>query len=126
MLPAFKLGADVVIAVDITAGLDDAKRYNRGVDIMVRANAIKDWALVSHLRSMADVLIEPDIRRVHWADFAAFDQCIEAGDEAATAAIPQIRQLLRSERLLSIVRRGACRRRAEMQMQAREFAICVE
>lgn len=124
VLPAFRLGADVVIAVDITAGLDDARSYHRGVDIMVRANQIKEMRHVSYLRRLADVLIEPDIKHVHWADFSAFHRCIEAGDAATTAAIPKILHLLRHERLWSVLRPGAGRRLAELHLEASD--LCVE
>jgi NTE family protein len=124
VLPAFRLGADVVIAVDITAGLQDASSYQRGVDVMVRANAIKDTRLVAFHRRLADVIIEPEIKHVHWADFGAFQRCIEAGEAAASAAIPAIRQLLRHERLWSVVRPGTGRRLAEIHLESSE--LCVE
>ncbi len=124
VLPAFRLGADVVIAVDITAGLQDPGSYQRGVDVMVRANAIKDTRLVAFHRRLADVIIEPDIKHVHWADFTSYHRCIEAGDAAAMVAIPAIRQLLRHERLWSVVRPGTGRRLAEIHLESSE--LCVE
>ena len=117
VLPAHKMGADVVIAVDITKDLEDAKEYRRGVDIMLRANAIKDAALAEYSRRMADVVIEPDVGHVHWADFGAFAACIEKGDAAATEAIAQIKELLRHERLLSLVRSGTAKRLAELHLK---------
>ena len=124
VLAAFRLGADVVIAVDITAALQEPGSYSRGVDIMVRANQIKDTLLVRYLRKLADVLIEPDIKHVHWADFGAIGACIEAGDAAARKALPAIRQLLRQERLWSVLRPGAGRRLAELHLKS--SALCVE
>jgi NTE family protein len=118
VIPAFKLGADVVIAVDITAGLDGNGDYNRGVDIMVRANAIKDSMLVSYLRRLADVVIEPKTKAVHWADFSAYEQCITAGVEATDEALPRIRHMLRHERVLSVLRAGEGRRLAEAHLQS--------
>lgn len=126
VIPAFRLGADVVIAVDISAGLDDSRAYQRGVDIMVRANAIKDWTLASYQRRLADVVIEPAVKRVHWADFSAFHECIEAGDRAATGAIDGIRHLLRQERLLSLLRPGAGRRLVDTFLAEDDTSICVE
>lgn len=125
VLPAFKLGADVVIAVDISAALEDARGYTRGVDIMVRANAIKDGALVSFLRRLADVVIEPDVGMIHWADFTECDRCIRAGEEATTKVIPALRTLLRRERLFSMLRPGKGKRRAELHMHD-SLEICLE
>lgn len=126
VLPAFVLGADVVIAVDISADLQEARDYSRGADIMVRANAIKDAALVGHSRRMADLVIEPKVRQVHWADFSDFERCIEAGDEAATEAIPRIRELLKRERWLSVIRPGRGKRIARLRMKAGNGLIRVE
>ncbi|HKQ62769.1 MAG TPA: patatin-like phospholipase family protein [Candidatus Polarisedimenticolaceae bacterium] len=125
VLPAFKLGADVVIAVDITAAPRGAREYRRAVDVMVRANELKDATLVGFLKRMADVVVEPEVKHVHWADFGDFDRCIDAGDRAAAAAVPEIRELLRHERLLSIVRPGSGKRLAEVQLD-RQIELLVE
>ena len=121
-----ELGADVVIAVDITAGLEETGDYSRGLDIMVRANAIKDSMLVSYLRRLADIVIDPDIRAIHWADFSAYEQCITAGMEATAQAIPRIRHLLRHERVLSVLRAGEGRRLAEAHLQSNDLALRLE
>jgi len=126
VLPAFQLGADVVIAVDITAGLDDAPNLSRGVDIMVRADAIKDKILVSHLRRLADEIVEPDVKRIHWADFGAYDRCIKAGDEAARSALPRIRAMLRRERIFSILRPGFGKKMARLHLGTGEAEIYLE
>jgi NTE family protein len=126
VIPAFLLGADVVIAVDITAGLEDAPNLDRGVDIMVRADAIKDHTLVGHLRRFADLVIAPDVKQVHWADFGAYERCIAAGDEATRQALPRIRALLRRERFLSILRPGFGKRKARMHRGTGEAEIYLE
>jgi NTE family protein len=126
VLPAFKMGADVVIAVDISAGVEETKGYSRGVDIMVRANAIKDSILVGYLRRLADVVIEPETKNVHWADFGAYERCITAGVEATSAALPRIRHLLRQERVLSVLRFGEGRKLAEAHLQSGDLALCLE
>ncbi len=126
VIPAFKLGADVVIAVDISAGIEDARGYRRGVDIMVRANAIKDSTLVTYLCRLADVVIEPAVKSIHWADFGAFEQCFQAGDVAASGQVDRIRQLLRQERLLSLLRPGSGKKLAESHLDAADQMLVVE
>jgi NTE family protein len=126
VLPAFKLGADVVIAVDITAGLEDSRGYHRGVDIMVRANAIKDMKMVAYLRRLADVVIQPETQNVHWADFGAYESCIAAGIEAAQRALPGMRQVLRHERLFSVIRPGSGKRLSEQYLEARDLELLLE
>ena len=126
VLPAFGLGADFVIAVDITAHVQESESYERGVDIMVRANSIKDAALVRFCRSMADVVIRPAVGDVHWADFGAHGRCIEAGEREAEAMLPQIKEALRHERILSLVRPRVGRRLADLYLRADDRAFTVE
>ena len=126
VLPAFKMGADVVIAVDISAGVSESKKLARGVDIMVRANTIKDSVLVGYMRRMADVVIEPETKNVHWADFGSYERCITAGVEATREALPRIRHLLRHERLFHMVRHGEGRRLAEAHLRSEDLTLCLE
>jgi NTE family protein len=93
---------------------------------MVRANAIKDSKLVSYLRRLADVVIEPNIKNIHWADFGAYDRCIAAGVEAARQALPRIRQLLRHERVMSVLRPAEGKRLAEAHLEGDDMGLCLE
>lgn len=126
VLPAFRLGADVVIAVDISADLDDPKRYLRGIDVVLRANTIKDTVMTELHRRLADIVIEPAVRKIHWADFEAVDFCIAAGDTAATEAVPKIRELLRQERFRSIVRAPFGKRMAERYLASADLRFSME
>ncbi len=126
VLPAFRLGADVVLAVDISAGLDDPKSFVRGIDVVLRANMIKDIAMIEMHRRLADIVVEPAVRKIHWADFEAMDFCIEAGDSAATAAVPKIRELLRQERFRSIVRTPLGKRMAERYLASADLRFSIE
>ncbi len=113
VLPAYRMGADVVVAVDISADLDDTRNYRKGTDILLRANAIKDSILAGFTRVLADVIIEPAVKDIHWADFDSFELCIQAGDEAATQAIPAIREVVRRARWRTVIRPRLGKRLAE-------------
>ena len=126
VLPAFRLGADVVLAVDISGDLEDTRDYTRGIDVFIRANAIKDAFLVAFHRSLADVVIEPAVGRVHWADFGAVDHCITAGDDAVMRALPAIRDALRSEKWRSVVRPLVGRRLAELYLASEDLRVRME
>ena len=126
VLPAFRLGADIVVAVDISADLEEVKTYVRGIDIVLRANTIKDVAMTALHRRLADFVIEPAVRKIHWADFASADYCIEAGDKAATDAAPAIRELLRQEHFRSIVRPPIGKRMAERYLASAEMRFSME
>jgi len=126
VLPAFGLGADLVIAVDITAYMQESEEYVRGVDIMVRANSIKDAALVRFNRSMADVVIRPEVQHVHWADFGGYKRCIAAGVAMAEEMLPQIKEAVRHAKLLHLVRPSLGKRLADLYLQAYDDAFTVE
>ena len=119
VLPAFKLGADAVIAVDISAELRDTARLRRGYDIFLRASAIADSVLKRMQCRMADVLIRPTVGGIHWADFSRAHECIERGEEAAEAKIDEIKALLRYERLTQGVIPGRGRRIARYYLGTR-------
>jgi NTE family protein len=126
VLPAFRLGADIVIGVDISADLDEAKRYHRGIDVVTRANTIKDAVMTGLHRRLADVLIEPAVRKIHWADFGAAGYCITAGDKAVSDVAASIRELLRQERFRSIMRPPLGKRMAQRYLAAADLHFSVE
>ncbi|MGC8764116.1 MAG: patatin-like phospholipase family protein [Acidobacteriota bacterium] len=93
---ALRLGADVVIAVDVSLDVAfDGNLDRRGTTLTTRASAILSEALTQAQVRFADVVIRPDIRKVHWADFRSVPQAVPLGEEAARAALPAIRAALR-------------------------------
>ena len=126
VLPAFRMGADVVLAVDISADLDDTRDYRKGSDIMVRANAIKDAVLTGFSRDLADLVIEPEVKDIHWADFDSFEECIEAGRIAAEQAIPAIRELLRQARWRTVLHPRLGKRLAERYLDGDSMHLTLD
>lgn len=126
VLPAFVLGADIVIAVDISADIEDTQDYSRGVGVMMRAAALKDAALVRFHCKVADVVIEPAVKQVHWADFSNSAFCIEQGDRAATTMVPRITEILRHERWRGVFREPLGKRLAESYLASEGMHLCIE
>jgi len=90
---ARQLGADFVIAVDISAAPDGTNPQGmmsivgQSIDIMGRQLAAQESA-------RADVVIRPDLRGIGATDFEQKNQAILAGEKATLAAIPMIRRKL--------------------------------
>ena len=90
---ARQLGADFVIAVDISAAPDGSNPQGmmnivgQSIDIMGRQLAAQESA-------RADVVIRPDLRGIGRTDFEQKNQAILQGEKAALAAIPAIRAKL--------------------------------
>jgi NTE family protein len=103
-------GADLVIAVDVSRELEELGDPGSGLNIMVRASAIRAEALSGMQGRLADVLIQPDVGQVHWADFSAVHECIRLGEEATLSRLDDIRHAMRIARWPSFVGFSRARR----------------
>ncbi|GAA0247979.1 patatin-like phospholipase family protein [Rhodanobacter caeni] len=90
---ARELGADVVIAVDISAK-PDASNPADMLGIIGKSITIMGRQLGEQELARADVVIHPKLDGIGAADFAQKDQAIMRGEQAALAAIPGIRAKL--------------------------------
>jgi NTE family protein len=98
-LPARRLGADIVIGVDISPEVG-AVIPTRGADVMVAATSLQAAALKRLQGRYLDHVIRPAVSGIHWADFSAIGMAVERGVEAAEEALPQLRRLLSPRRHL--------------------------
>jgi NTE family protein len=73
----------VVIVVDVQRGLRAEGPFEHGLDIVARAEWIMQLQLNQVYLEQADLVLVPDVRDVHWADFGRIDQLILAGRLAA-------------------------------------------
>ena len=93
--PAHKLGAKVVIAVNVSPDLVIQKNFANIIDIMIRHNQMTGDAYNNILLEDADVVIRPNVGAYHWAEFNNIDYMIKAGEKAATEAIVKIKKITR-------------------------------
>ncbi len=117
VLPALRMGADLVIGVDVSKEIEDTDGFKNGLNIMVRANAIRSDALKDMQCRFADVIVEPDIDHVHWADFSAIVECVRLGVEATRARMVDIRRHLKRARLSSLLGYSRARRLARAYIE---------
>jgi NTE family protein len=90
---ARELGAELVIAVHLEPGLLDSKPRNT-IEVISRSFSIIQTLTNQPWRSATDVLIEPDVHHVLWDEFVKTPMLIAAGEDAAYAALPMIKELL--------------------------------
>jgi NTE family protein len=93
VLCAQEMGADIVIAVDVSsdvATFDDKS----GLDIVLRADAVTRIYLNEILARQADMVIHPAVGTTHWADFSNPKDLITAGENAAFEKMITIRALI--------------------------------
>jgi NTE family protein len=91
------MGADVVIAVDVSS---EIPRFDgsSGLDIVLRADAVTRVFLNELLLDEADVKLHPKVGNVHWADFSNPRGLVRHGELEALAKIVAIRSaIIRAE-----------------------------
>lgn len=90
---ARQLGADFVIAVDISAA-PDGRNPQDMMGIVGQSLTIMGRQLAAQESARADVVIRPDLAGIGPTDFEQKNQAILAGEKAALAAVPAIRAKL--------------------------------
>src|ERR1700730_3623749 len=93
---ALLLGADIVIAVYLEAG--NLEHPRTAADVISRSFTIIQRHADLAWRQQADVIIEPDVQPFVWDDFTRTNDLVAVGEAAALAALPQIREVLGSEK----------------------------
>jgi NTE family protein len=90
---AKKFGADIVIAVDISAAADRTLPENT-VDTILQSLNIMYSKLAAIQLSKADVVIKPKVGHIGSADFSKRHEAILEGERAAIEALPQILKIV--------------------------------
>ena len=90
---ARRLGADVVIAVDISSDLDITKPSGTIETILQSINIMSSRISVAQL-SRADIVIRPLVGHIGSADFDRRNDAIIEGEKAALQALPKIREIV--------------------------------
>jgi NTE family protein len=86
-------GADIVIAVDVSPNVSNFNITNL-VDVTLQAVTIMASENTRHHRQDADVLIAPAVGDVAMMDFTQKKRLMQAGMDAARAAMPTLRKAL--------------------------------
>ncbi|VBB05668.1 acyl transferase/acyl hydrolase/lysophospholipase [Lucifera butyrica] len=90
-----KMGADIVIAVDL-AHAGTVCNITNMFDVIIQSIDIMERELLKQRQECCDVLLQPDVAHISPSSFEAIDECLEIGERVAEAALPQIKYLLES------------------------------
>ena len=90
---AKKFGADIVIAVDISADLD-LRPPEGTIDTILQSINIMYSKLAAAQLTRADVVIKPRVGHIGSSDFEKRHEAIMEGEKAASEALPAIRNLI--------------------------------
>ena len=101
VIPARKLGADFIIAVNVSQSLGKNPELDNVIDILFRANSIMSWKYSQLQMKRADVILRPDVGNVHWSEFSLFKELVRKGEQIALDALPVIQKKLKDRFRLS-------------------------
>ncbi|MEG6584094.1 patatin-like phospholipase family protein [Dendrosporobacter sp. 1207_IL3150] len=90
---ARNMGADVVIAVDL-AHAGTVCSLNNMFDVIIQSIDIMERELFKYRQQHCSVLIRPEIAHISPSSFEAIDECVLLGEQAAEAALPDIKKIL--------------------------------
>ena len=90
---ARKMGAELVIAVDISSP-PDVNLAGGTLDILLQTFSIMGKSINGFELRDADVVVRPALTGISSADFGARKRSIEAGRQAMLQALPQLRALI--------------------------------
>lgn len=94
---ARKMGADFVIAVNISAQ-PESQPASGAFEILLQTFAIMGQSLNQYELKQADIVIRPELAAMKGSDFQSRGIAIAAGERAALAAMPELRRRLQSKR----------------------------
>jgi NTE family protein len=93
------MGADFIIAVNVTADIMDRVQRKKAHDlnifqVLLQSIYISTYSLAKHALEDADIVIEPELRNIGAGDFQKAADIIKAGRLAARNAMPEIKKAL--------------------------------
>jgi NTE family protein len=89
------LGADVVVAVDVNhEGAKFLGVPTSIVGVLLQSIILMQRTAAKHQRHSADLVISPSVGHIRWDEMARGDELLAAGEDAARAALPVLKELL--------------------------------
>lgn len=95
-----ELGANFVIGVSIPESVRQESKFGSGIEVVLRADALTREKLSQLMLKECDVVITPEVRTIHWANFGRLDQCIQKGYEATKSKTKEIKEKIEKRKSL--------------------------
>lgn len=92
---ARQMGADFVIAVNISSNPEAQAASSSSIDVLLQTFAIMGQTINQYELKNADIVLQPALGAMKGSDFASRNMAILAGEQAATAAMPEIKRKLK-------------------------------
>jgi NTE family protein len=102
---ARKMGADIIIAVDVGARLYKKEELKSVVEIMDQAVSFLGAKSTQEQRLLADVLVIPDIEGFTSSEFTRGKELIAIGEKAGRLMLPELQELAELQRQYEVEKR---------------------
>jgi NTE family protein len=96
VLETFALGADFVLAVDVSPLSLALKPFKTGIEIFIRADLIGNATLRDYQLQKADAVIAVRDLNAEWHEFGKVRSIIDAGQAGAERSLPQVLAAIRA------------------------------
>lgn len=94
-----RMGANFVIASNISKELKRKTEFKNAIDILLRSEEITSKELRKVQLETADFVISPEIHYIDWWNFSKPKQCMRLGEEAANKVIPELQKIIRKRQI---------------------------
>lgn len=88
---AISLGAKFIVSSEVRGELGYSENFKTGIEIILRTSQIAASRLTDMQLLRSDVIISPDVKKVHWANFRDIEHIVGQGEKAALPALNKIR-----------------------------------
>jgi NTE family protein len=92
---ARSLGANYIIAVNVSQTLKKRLEFSNAVEILFRSDSITSNELIKLQLSSADLVITPKVGRFHWSNFSKPEKFIREGEIAAQNILSELKKKLK-------------------------------
>lgn len=90
---AHRMGADIVIAVDLVPTGASADMSNI-FDVIIQSIDIMERQLFKQRAQYCDILVKPEVAHISPSSFSSVDECVALGEKAMEAMLPDFYKLL--------------------------------
>ncbi|OQX95331.1 hypothetical protein B6I21_05975 [candidate division KSB1 bacterium 4572_119] len=97
---AIGLGAEIVIAVDVSQKLEKKTEYDNILEILNRTGQITSATLTKIQLQKADLVLKPEVGQFHWSEFKNLDNLISAGENEARRQITKLKKIIRMRQII--------------------------
>lgn len=95
-----EMGANFIIASNVSLELDPSTGLNNVIDIIIRANSVSTQYINKLLLEKVNYVIVPETGSFHWSEFEEFELLFRKGEEAALKEISGLLKMLKERNSL--------------------------